>query len=111
MLQSLSLLRPDLITTTNKLYQDIKGERYWKKCKTPWNIQYLYTEWNLGAALCNLRKVLSKRFYVAFLSNGATDEKHFLYLKLLYCEFQKYDAMPLFEVGGQPKKIQIPLTV
>ena len=26
------------------------------------------------------------------------------YLKLLYCEFQKYEVMTLSEVGGQPEK-------
>ena len=25
-------------------------------------------------------------------------------LKLLYCEFQKYEVMTMFVVGGQPKK-------
>ena len=26
------------------------------------------------------------------------------YIKLLYCEFQKYELMTIFVVGGQPKK-------
>ena len=52
-----------------------------------------------------MRNVLSKNdFTLPFLSNGATDEKQFFHLKLLYCEFQKYDAMTMSEVGGQPKK-------
>ena len=91
--------------TNNKLYQDIEGERYWIKCKTPSNIQCLFTEWNRGAPLCKLRKLLSKNdITFPFLSNGATDEKQFFHLKLLYCEFQKYDAMTMSEVCGQPKK-------
>ena len=57
------------------------------------------------AALCKLRKVLSKNdFTFPFLSNGATDEKQFFPLKLLYCEFQNYDVMTMSEVGSQPKK-------
>ena len=26
------------------------------------------------------------------------------YIKLLYCEFRKYELMTIFVVGGQPKK-------
>ena len=31
-------------------------------------------------------------------------KNNFLHLKLCYCEFQKYEAMTMSEVGGQPKK-------
>ena len=31
------------------------------------------------------------------------------YLKLLYCEFQKYEVMTLSLVDGQPKNLQIPI--
>ena len=31
------------------------------------------------------------------------------HLKLLYCEFQKYEVMTMSVVGGQPKNTQIPV--
>ena len=37
------------------------------------------------------------------------DKMNLDYLKLLYCEFQKYDVMTLSVVGGQPKNMQIPV--
>ena len=32
------------------------------------------------------------------------DKMNLDYLKLLYCEFQKYEVMTMSVVGGQPKK-------